>query len=230
MRLNALLLGLLATICFSFSLRDTDDRYYQIGFVWVKNPIKFQEYAQRALPLLPKDGQMVVTVQPNVSSLGEKTPHSVTVSNYASKSSHDDFFFRNEAYQELIPLRQEAAEVIIINGFDTKFHHFQPASREALMNGTYHIGLVYGKSKSSYFEDYEQVYNQYGGHTMKVLKPDLVSIGEFDQPDYVEIVHFTSQSDYEDMKESTEYKSLAQKHKKVRRQFISGQTPKMPGM
>lgn len=207
--------------------KPADRKYYQVGLLWIKNPAKFQEYAQKAFPMLPKDAGMVVSVQPSTSSMGSKTPHSFSVTHYASKELHDNFFFKNEDYLALVPIRDEGADAVVINGYDTEYFNYQPA-REAMVSGAYDVQLIQGDMSKKAFEKFEKVYNEFNGHIIKVLKTDVVSVGEFERPALVEIVHFNSMDDLNKMKASEPYKKLLKKG--VARDYLSGKAPQRPGM
>lgn len=86
---------------------------YVVGQMTVKNDTKWAEYRGQVLAtLLPFGGELVFRGQ-QVRALSGDCPHAdIVVIRFASLADADGWH-NSAAYQALIPLRQEAADVVL---------------------------------------------------------------------------------------------------------------------
>jgi uncharacterized protein (DUF1330 family) len=86
---------------------------YVVGQMTVKNPTKWAEYRGQVLAtLMPWRGELVFRGN-QVRALSGECPHEdIVVIRFASLTDADGWH-NSAAYQALIPLRQEAADVVL---------------------------------------------------------------------------------------------------------------------
>jgi uncharacterized protein (DUF1330 family) len=86
---------------------------YVVGQVTVKNPGKWDEYRARVpQTLAPWDAELVFRGK-QVAALAGDNPHpDIVVIRFPDAAAADNWF-RSPAYQSLIPLREQAADVLL---------------------------------------------------------------------------------------------------------------------
>ena len=86
---------------------------YVVGQMTVKNPEKWAQYRSQVLAtLLPFDGELVFRGQQAQSFSGINPHPDIVVIRFPSLADAEGWH-GSEAYQALIPLRQEGADVIL---------------------------------------------------------------------------------------------------------------------
>lgn len=79
----------------------------------IKNPEKFQEYAQKAGPTFaPHHGELVLRGKHEGDLTGASEHHSVGIIKFPDQHSLHAWY-QSDAYQSLVPLRDEASEMTI---------------------------------------------------------------------------------------------------------------------
>ncbi|TRZ92935.1 MAG: DUF1330 domain-containing protein [Rhodocyclaceae bacterium] len=87
---------------------------YLIGHLTVKDPAKWAEYRNRVPPTLKPWGAELVFRGNRVAVLAGEHPHAdVVVIRFADRKAIDGWH-SSAAYQALIPLRQQAADVVLL--------------------------------------------------------------------------------------------------------------------
>lgn len=82
--------------------------------ITVKNPEKFQEYAQQAGPTFsPYGGEVLIKGKVAGTYVGEVGHNMSTVIQFPNLEMMDDWY-QSAAYQSIISLRDEAADVVFI--------------------------------------------------------------------------------------------------------------------
>jgi uncharacterized protein (DUF1330 family) len=88
---------------------------YVIGHITVKDPEKWAEYRSRVPATLAPWGGEVVLRGRRVAVLSGEHPHTDTVVIQFPDAGAIDAWYRSPAYQALIPLRSQAAEMVLIS-------------------------------------------------------------------------------------------------------------------
>lgn len=78
-----------------------------------KDPEKFGQYAAGAGPIIQKHGGAIVAKGP-ASVLAGSSPHAIAALLEFPNAAAAKAFYADEAYQALIPLRDEAADVTFV--------------------------------------------------------------------------------------------------------------------
>jgi uncharacterized protein (DUF1330 family) len=91
---------------------------YLIGHITIKDPVKWEKYVKGVQVSLAPFGAKIVFRGKRVKVFTGEHPHHNTVVVEFSEPSAMIQWYSSENYQKLIPLRNEAADVVII-GFDT---------------------------------------------------------------------------------------------------------------
>lgn len=91
-----------------------DNTFYVIGHITVKDAGKWAEYRSRVPATLSEWGAEVVFRGKRTEVLtGEHTYTDTVVTRFPSASAIGDWY-KSPAYQALIPLREQAAEMVLI--------------------------------------------------------------------------------------------------------------------
>ena len=88
---------------------------YLIGHITVKDPVPWQEYVDGVHDSLPPFGGEVVFRGKRASVLAGEHPHMLTVVIRFPDQTTLQTWFHSEAYQTLIPIRERAANVVIVS-------------------------------------------------------------------------------------------------------------------
>ncbi len=91
---------------------------YLIGHITIKDPVKWEKYVKGVQISLAPFGAKIVFRGKRVKVFTGEHPYHNTVVIEFSEPSAMIQWYRSDNYQKLIPLRNEAADVVII-GFDT---------------------------------------------------------------------------------------------------------------
>lgn len=92
---------------------------YVIGHISIKDPIKWAEYrAQVPATLAPWQAELIFRGE-KLAVLGGNHPHTDTVVIRFPSAAAVEGWFNSTAYQALIPLRLEAADVDLVSFSET---------------------------------------------------------------------------------------------------------------
>ena len=81
----------------------------------IKDPVKFQDYAKGAGESMQPFGGKVITKGKMSRQLAGKSDYqNVAIVGFPDKESLDGWF-ESEAYQKLIPLRDQAADILLVS-------------------------------------------------------------------------------------------------------------------
>lgn len=84
-----------------------------VAQVTIKNPEKFQQYAKAAgESMAPFGGNAIIKGKLATNLSGEQPHPAISVIGFPSEQSLNDWF-NSDAYQALIPLRDEASDMIL---------------------------------------------------------------------------------------------------------------------
>jgi uncharacterized protein (DUF1330 family) len=88
---------------------------YLLGHITVKNPAKWAEYTSRVPATLGPWGAELVFRGKKAAVLGGEHPHTdIVVIRFPSVANVNQWF-SSTAYQALIPLREQAADVVLVS-------------------------------------------------------------------------------------------------------------------
>jgi uncharacterized protein (DUF1330 family) len=91
---------------------------YLIGHITVKDPVEWQKYVDGVRESLLHFGAEIVFRGKRASVLAGEHPHASTVVIRFSDQDTLQKWYHSEAYQALIPIRDRAADLVIIS-YDT---------------------------------------------------------------------------------------------------------------
>ena len=91
---------------------------YLIGHITIKDPVKWEKYVKGVQVSLAPFGAKIIFRGKRVKVFTGEHPYHNTVVIEFSEPSAMIQWYRSDNYQKLIPLRNEAADVVLI-GFDT---------------------------------------------------------------------------------------------------------------
>lgn len=88
---------------------------YVVGHITVKNPEMWAEYRSKVPETLAPWGGELVFRGKQIAALAGENPHpDIVVIRFPSTTALDQWF-SSAAYQSLIPLRQQAAEMVLLS-------------------------------------------------------------------------------------------------------------------
>ena len=88
---------------------------YLVGHITIKNPEQWAEYASRVPGTLTAWGAELVFRGKQVAALAGENPHSdIVVIRFPSVTAVNQWF-SSPGYQALIPLREQAADVVLLS-------------------------------------------------------------------------------------------------------------------
>jgi uncharacterized protein (DUF1330 family) len=88
---------------------------YLVGHITVKNPAQWAEYTSRVPATLGPWGAELVFRGKKAAVLGGEHPHTdIVVIRFPSVANVNQWF-SSAAYQALIPLREQAADVVLVS-------------------------------------------------------------------------------------------------------------------
>lgn len=88
---------------------------YIVGQITVKNPELWAEYCSKVpATVIPWGGELVFRGKQVAALAGESPPPDIVVIRFPDLAALDSWF-SSAAYQALIPLRQQAAEVLLLS-------------------------------------------------------------------------------------------------------------------
>ena len=88
---------------------------YLIGHITIKNPDKWQTYVEGVrISLMPFEAEVVFRGKRATVLAGEHPHENTVVIKFLDQATLQNWYYSN-SYQDLIPIRDEAADVVIIS-------------------------------------------------------------------------------------------------------------------
>lgn len=166
-------------------------RYYQVVFIWLKDPQKFGRYVELMRPIVGRYGGALerMLAPDTVHAEGMRKPDVINVVYYDDKAAFMAFHADAE-FQRIVHLRTESIEMMSVQGLATA----------GLPNDTdlekrrYALEFArYGSHGADGYRAYEKeagaLMGKYGYHVERVLTPDSISDFPF-TPDIVKVAYF----------------------------------------
>ena len=177
------------------------NRYYQVVFIWMKDPVKFDHYRELLAPVvLPYGGGLERMLAPDtIYAEGMRKPDIVNIVFYHDGDAFAAFN-KDPEFEKIVHLRSESIDLASVAGLPIG----GTVTEEALGNRLYLVELArFGPQGAKGYQHYQQqaelLMSRYGYHVERRLspdsvsgfafKPDLVSVAYFDSPDGMERFH-----------------------------------------
>ncbi len=167
------------------------DRYYQLVLIWMKDPAKFGQYAQKAGPLAVKYGSGLerMLAPDAIYAEGMKKPDIANIVFYRDQQAAKDFE-RDPDFKKVEHLRSEAIEMITVGGLPVD----GSVSQEELAKRLYLVEIAsFGEGGKTAYDAYqaksEPVMKRYGYNVERILKADEATGFGF-KPNVVKIAYF----------------------------------------
>jgi uncharacterized protein (DUF1330 family) len=168
-------------------------RYYQVVFIWMKDPVKFGRYAALLEPVVrPYGGSLERRLLPDaIYAEGMSKPDIVNIVFYDGRAAFAAFE-QDVEFAKIVHLRSESIAMASVAG--------APAGGEVAQTDVgdrlYLVELArFGPQGAKGYQDYEQqaepLMRRYGYHVERRLAPDSASGFPF-QPDLVKVAYFDS--------------------------------------
>ncbi len=200
-------------------------KYYQVVFIWVKDPEKFQKYGQLMGPIVSKyggAGERIIT--PVSSFYGGKTgknmepPHMVNIVYYDSKESYKSFS-NDPEFKKIVHLRDESIEMAGISG-EVLGGDLTPGE---VAQRLYMIEFAYYNDNGKGFRQYEKAskgyYDKYELRNERILKPDEV-FGNIEMPDQVTIKYLSNENNRSAMESDKDHSNIEEMYNASIRDLI----------
>jgi uncharacterized protein (DUF1330 family) len=179
----------------------TASRYYQVVFIWMKDPVKFGRYRELLGPIVQRyGGDLERMLAPDtIYAEGMPKPDIVNIVFYDDRDAFAGFN-KDPEFEKIVYLRSESIDMASVAGFPIS----GTVTQEALGKRLYlvelaHFGPQGAQGYQRYQEEAEPVMSRYGYHVERRLapdsvsglpfKPDLVNVAYFDSPDGMERFH-----------------------------------------
>src|SRR5262249_16167687 len=183
------------------SQRATAGRYYQVVFIWMKDPVTFGRYAALLEPVVrPYGGGLERRLVPDaIYAEGMPKPDIVNSVFYDSRAAFAAFE-QDPEFAKIVHLRSESIDVAAVAGLPAGGEVTQTdvGSRLYLLELP-PFGPQGAKGYQNYEEQAETLMRRYGYHVERRLapdsasgfpfQPDLVKVASFDTPDGMERFH-----------------------------------------
>jgi uncharacterized protein (DUF1330 family) len=169
----------------------THSRYYQVVFIWMKDPVTFGRYAALLAPVVrPYGGGLERRLIPDgIYAEGMPKPDIVNIVFYDSRAAFA-VFNKDPEFAKIVHLRSESIDMASVAG--------APLGGEVTQtdvgNRLYLVEVArFGPRGAKGYQDYEQqaepLMRRYGYHVERRLAPDSASGFPF-QPDLVKVAYF----------------------------------------
>jgi uncharacterized protein (DUF1330 family) len=179
----------------------TASRYYQVVFIWMKDPVTFGRYRELLGPIVQcYGGDLERMLAPDtIYAEGMDKPDIVNIVFYNDRDAFAAFS-EDPEFEKIVHLRSESIDMVSVAGFPID----GTVTHEALGQRLYLLELArFGpqgaKGYQQYQEEAEPVMSRYGYHVERRLapdsvsglpfKPDVVNVAYFDSPDGMERFH-----------------------------------------
>jgi uncharacterized protein (DUF1330 family) len=166
-------------------------RYYQLVFIWMKDPPKFDRYLEQAAPVVRRYGGDLerMLVPDTLYAEGMRKPDVVNIVYYDDREAFAALG-RDPEFQKLLHLRAEAIDMASVEGLPVggTVEHGELGKRTYLVEVA-RFGARGASGYRHYEEQAEPVMHRYGYQVERVLSPDT-AVGFPFQPDVVKIAYF----------------------------------------
>jgi uncharacterized protein (DUF1330 family) len=176
-------------------------RYYQVVFIWMKDPITFGRYRELLGPVVQRyGGDLERMIAPDtLYAEGMRKPDIVNIVFYDNRDAFAAFN-RDPEFKQIVHLRSESIDMASVAGVPIGGMVTQDELEKRLyLVEVARFGPQGAKGYQHYQEQAEPVMKRYGYHVERRLvpdsvsgfpfKPDLVNIAYFDSPDGMEQFH-----------------------------------------
>src|SRR5262245_58099187 len=171
----------------------TPSRYYQVVFIWMKDPVTFGRYLELLGPVVrPYGGGLERQLIPDaIYAEGIPKPDIVNSVFYDSRAAFAAFE-QDPEFAKIVHLRSESIDMASVAGALAGGEVTQTDVGDRL----YLVELArFGPQGAKGYQDYEQqaepVMHRYGYHVERRLAPDSASGFPF-QPDLIKVAYFDS--------------------------------------
>jgi uncharacterized protein (DUF1330 family) len=176
-------------------------RYYQVVFIWMKDPVKFGRYRELLGPVVQRYGGGLerMLAPDTIYADGMRKPDIVNIVFYEDSDAFAAFT-EDPEFANIVHLRSESIDMVSVAGVPTG----GTVTQEELGKRVYLVELArFGPLGANGYQHYqaqaELVMSPYGYHAERRLapdrvsglsfKPDLVKVAYFDSPDGMEQFH-----------------------------------------
>ncbi len=191
---------------------EKDKKYYQVVFIWVTDPEKFQEYGEKVGPIVSKYGGAGERILSPIHSIYAgnskiEQPHMVNIVYYDSKEAYQQFE-NDPEFLKIKHLRSESIKMAGIGGYAIGGELNTGGVAERL----YMLEMAYfkdGKAKpyDSYRKKSKDFYKKHGLFTERILEPDNV-FGGIQMPDRVSILYHDKASRKDQLQADPQHKEI----------------------
>lgn len=168
-------------------------RYYQVVFIWMKDPVMFDRYAARVEPVVrPYGGRLERRLIPGaIYAEGMPKPDIVNIVFCDSRAAFAAFN-KDPEFAKIVHLRSGSIDMASVAGAPLGGE----VTQTAVGNRLYLVELArFGPQGAKGYQDYEEqaepLMRRYGYHVERRLAPDSAS-GFLFQPDLVKVAYFDS--------------------------------------
>ena len=171
----------------------TSGRYYQVVFIWMKDPVTFGRYAALVEPVVrPYGGGLERRLVPDaIYAEGMAKPDIVNIVFCDSRAAFAAFQ-QDVEFAKIVHLRSESIDMASVAGVPTDGEVTQTNVAERLyLVEVVRFGPLGAKGYQDYEDQAEPVMRRYGYHVERRLTPDSASGFPF-QPDLVKVAYFDS--------------------------------------
>ncbi|WP_223034075.1 DUF1330 domain-containing protein [Hanstruepera marina] len=218
-KLNYFFLALIIFTCLGFRPKeattiDVEDKYYQVVLIWVKDPLKFREYGEKMRPIVQKYGGSTERMINPVTSIYSGSygsslsqPNILNIVYYHNKEAYENFN-KDPEYQSLIPLRDEAIDIVGVGGksIEGKLIKGEASKRLYMIEFSYFSDSDGSKYKL-YKKNSLEFYNRNGVELERSIAPSEVFGNIIDLPNIVNISYIKS-GDSSQLQKDSEHHSI----------------------
>lgn len=202
------------------------EKYFQVVMIWIKDPVKFQDYGQKVGPIVAKyGGNAERIISPVESFYGGNTakefeaPHMVNIVYYDSKEAYEDFE-KDPEFLKIKHLRTESVEMAGIGGTVLGGE----LSLQEVANRLYMIEFAYysdqdGKKYEKYERKARAFSERSGLHKERILHPDT-KFGNIELPDLVSIKYIEQAEQKAEMEKDKDHPKVEKLYGEAIRDLI----------
>jgi uncharacterized protein (DUF1330 family) len=168
-------------------------RYYQVVFIWMKDPVKFSRYRELLGRIVQRyGGDLERMLAPDtIYAEGMPKPDIVNIVFYDDRDAFAAFN-KDPEFEKIVHLRSESIDMVSVAGLPIGGTVTQDELGKRLyLVELAHFGPLGAQGYQHYQEQAEPVMNRYGYHVERRLAPDSVSGLPF-KPDLVNVAYFDS--------------------------------------
>lgn len=174
-----------------------DDRYYQIVFIWMRDPETFARYQKLAAPVVSRYGGALerMLLPETIYADGMGKPDIVNIVFCDSREAFVAFGLDPD-FQRVVPLRSASIEMVAVDGVPMR----GVVTQDGIAQRTYLVEVArFGPLGMKGYIDYEAqtepLMRRYGYHVERVFTPDAEAGSGFPfRPDLVKVAYFDDQS------------------------------------